>query len=83
MRIFNLKRDPDSINLWKKECKRLEKERNQLFAELQLIKGYKQQYQDLIHEVSQLKDKYTKLIKQTESIGDEYKEKLQEIVGGK
>lgn len=83
MKIFNLKRDPDSINLWKKECKRLEKERNQLFAELESLKGYKQQYQDLISEVSQLKDKYTKLIGQVESIGDEYKEKLQGIVGKK
>ena len=83
MNIFKKNADPDSVALWKKEYKRLEQERNAAYAELESIKDYKQQYKDLIDEVSQLKDKYTKLIQQVESIGDEYKKKLQAIVDKK
>ena len=80
MSLFKRKNDKDTVALWKKEAKRLEKERNELYTELEAIKGYKQQYNDLITEVSELKDKYTKLLQQTESIGNEYKEKLQAII---
>lgn len=83
MNIFKKNTDKDTVALWKKEAKRLEKERNELYTELEAIKDYRQQYKDLIAEVSELKDKYTNLIKQTESIGDEYKNKLQAIVDRK
>ena len=82
MSIFRNKNgnDKETISLYQKECKRLEKERNELLAELNAIKGYKQQYEDLIDEVTQLKNRYEVLIGQTEAISTEYKEKLEEAL---
>lgn len=79
MTIFKRNENKETVALWKKEAKRLEKERNQLFAELENIKDYKEKYELLIEEASQLRDKYNKIIKEAESIGDEYKNKLQEL----
>lgn len=80
MSLFNKNNDKETVSLWKKEAKRLEKERNQLYSELELIKGYKERYDGLIQEVSELKDKYMRIIEQTETLGDEYRDKLQRIV---
>ncbi len=83
MSLFNKNNDKDTVSLWKKEAKRLEKERNQLYSELELIKGYKERYDGLIQEVAELKEKYMRMIKQTETLGDEYRDKLQRIVDKK
>lgn len=80
MNIVRKNNDNDTVSLWKKECKRLEKERNNLLAELNAVKEYKKRYEDLINEVSKLKDRYLKLMKQTESLSDEYKKKLEKII---
>lgn len=83
MRPFTRNNKKETIILLKKEVKRLEQERNELYTELEAIKNYKQQYEDLIAEVSALKDKYEKLIKKAESISSEYKEKLQTLIDEK
>ena len=83
MSLFNKNNDKDTVSLWKKEARRLEKERNQLYSELELIKGYKERYDGLIQEVAELKEKYMRMIKQTETLGDEYRDKLQRIVDKK
>lgn len=83
MRPFTRNNKKETIILLKKEVKRLEQERNELYTELEAIKGYKQQYEDLMAEVSTLKDKYEKLIKKAESISSEYKEKLQTLIDEK
>lgn len=80
MSLFNKSNDKDTVSLWKKEARRLEKERNQLYSELELIKGYKERYDGLIQEVLELKDKYLRMINQAETLGDEYRDKLQRIV---
>ncbi len=80
MSLFNKSNDKDTVSLWKKEARRLEKERNQLYSELELIKGYKERYDGLIQEVLELKDKYLRMINQAETLGNEYRDKLQRIV---
>ena len=80
MSIFKRKGDKDTVSLWKKEAKRLKKERNELYTELEAIKGYKSRYESLISEVSQLKTRYTELIKKIEMLGNEYKDKLQSYI---
>lgn len=81
MNIFRNKsnNDKETISIYKKECKRLEKERNELLAKLDSIEEYKQQYEDLIAEAMQLKNRYEVLISKTETIGNAYKEKLEYI----
>lgn len=80
MSIFKNKDDKDTVSLWKREAKRLEQERNELSTELEAIKGYKNRYESLILEVSQLKTRYTELIKKVELLGDEYKDKLRNYI---
>lgn len=80
MSIFKTKDDKDTVSLWKREAKRLEQERNELYTELEAIKGYKNRYESLILEVSQLKTRYTELIKKIEVLGDEYKDKLRSYI---
>ncbi len=79
MRLLKKDNDKETVSLWKKEAKRLEKERNQLYNELELVKDYKDRYDLLIQEVSELKNKYLHIIKQAEELGNEYKDKLQRI----
>lgn len=71
MSIFRNKNDNDkeTVSMYKKECKRLEQERNELLAKLDSIEEYKQQYEDLIAEAMQLKNRYEVLISKTETIG--------------
>jgi len=80
MNTFKKNNDKDTVALWKKEAKRLEKERNELYTELEAIKNYKQTYQELIEEAKELKGRYTQLIEQTNSIGNQYKKKLENII---
>lgn len=79
MRLLKKDNDKETVALWKKEANRLERERNQLYDELEMIKSYKDNYDLLIREVSELKDKYTSIINKTEALGNEYKNKLQSI----
>lgn len=83
MKLFMRNNKKETITLLKKEIKRLEQERNELYTELVAIKDYKQQYEGLIAEVAGLKAKYVKLIEKAESIGNEYKEKLQDFTDKK
>lgn len=70
-----------TITLLKKECKRLEKERNDAYAKLEAIQKYQIDYEELINDVKRLKKRYEKLIEKTEKISDDYKRKLEGIVG--
>ena len=74
--MFNKK---ETVSIYKKECKRLERERNELLEKLNLIEDYKTQYEDMISDVKRLKNVYEILIKKTERVGNEYKEKLEQI----
>ncbi len=83
MSLFNKNNDKDAVSLWKKEAKRLEKERNQLYSELESIRNYKENYDSLIEEVTALKCKYEKAIRKVETIGNEYSGRLKKIAGKK
>ena len=80
MSIFKNRNNKETISLYKKECKRLEEERNRLLDELNAIQGYKEEYENLIEEVTKLKIRYNTLIGKTESITNEYKEKLENMI---
>lgn len=80
MTLFNKNNNKDTVVLWKNEAKRLEKERNELYTELEKIKSCKQTYEELIQETKKIKDKYTELINQTSLLADEYKQKLENII---
>ena len=81
MSIFRNKNDNDkeTVSIYKKEYKRVERERNELLEKLNLIEDYKTQYEDMISDVKRLKNVYEILIKKTERVGNEYKEKLEQI----
>ena len=81
MNIFRNKsnNNKETVSMYKKECKRLERERNELLERLNSIEDYKTQYEDLIAEAMQLKNRYEVLISKTETIGNAYKEKLEYI----
>ena len=81
MNIFRNKsnNNKETVSMYKKECKRLERERNELLEKLNSIEDYKTQYEDLIAEAMQLKNRYEVLISKTETIGNAYKEKLEYI----
>lgn len=81
MNIFN--RNRTTISLLKRECKRLEKERNEAYAKLESIKKYQADYEELLDEVHKLKDRYERLIKQNENISKGYKEELEKITKAK
>lgn len=81
MKFFN--KDKTTISLLKKECKRLERERNDAYAKLESIKKYQADYEELLEEVHKLKDKYAQLIQQNESITKSYKEELEKITKAK
>ena len=80
MSIFNRNNNKETISLYKNECKRLEEERNRLLDELNAIQGYKEEYENLIEEVTKLKIRYNTLISKTEAVGNEYKKKLDNMI---
>lgn len=81
MNIFRNKsnNDKETVSMYKKECKRLERERNELLERLNSIEDYKTQYEEMLSDVKRLKNVYEILIKKNEKTGNEYKEKLEYI----
>lgn len=73
------KSNKTTISLYQKECRKLERERNELFAQLNAIQNYKQQYEDLMEEVKKLKYRYSNIIRETEALSAEYKKKLEQL----
>lgn len=73
------KSNKTTISLYQKECRKLERERNELFAQLNAIQNYKQQYEDLMEEVKKLKNRYSNIIRETEALSEEYKKKLEKL----
>lgn len=73
------KSNKTTISLYQKECRKLERERNELFAQLNAIQNYKQQYEDLMEEVKKLKNRYSNIIHETEALSAEYKKKLEKL----
>lgn len=73
------KSNKTTISLYQKECRKLERERNELFAQLNAIQNYKQQYEDLMEEVKKLKNRYNNIIHETEALSAEYKKKLEKL----
>ena len=54
--MFNKK---ETISIYKKECKRLERERNELLERLNSIEDYKTQYEEMLSDVKRLKNDET------------------------
>lgn len=73
----------DTATFWKKEAKRLEKERNKLYNELVAIKDYRQNCLELNQELTKIKKKYIASLSKIEALQNEYEIKLQQIIDGK
>lgn len=73
-------RDPETIQMWKDRCKKLERENSMLRGELEAVKRYKEDYEDLIASVGFLKRRYEYLVKQADDIEQRYKDDLDEIL---
>ena len=73
-------RDPETIQMWKDRCKKLERENSKLRGELEAVKSYKNDYEDLIASLSLLKRRYEYLIEQGESLYNLYKEELDNVL---
>ncbi len=77
--IFPRKTDRQREMIWKRESERLKKERDSLFARLNSISRYKEDYEHLIAEAKILKERYQDLIAAVENVFEEYKAKLEEL----
>ena len=80
MSIFKKKDDPETIQLWKDRCKKLERENSRLRGELEAVKRYKNDYEDLIAGVSFLKRRYEYLVDQGEELYNMYKDELDGVL---
>ena len=63
----------------KRESERLKKERDSLLAKLNSIRGYKEDYENLITETKILRKRYQDLIAAVENVFEEYKARLEEL----
>lgn len=79
IKIHTKKAEKETTSLWEKETERLKAERDNLLAKLDSISRYKQDYENLISEAKQLKDRYQNLIAMTENLFQEYKSKLEKF----
>jgi len=75
-----INRDPETIQMWKDRCKKLERENSKLRGELEAVKNYKNDYEDLIASLSFLKRRYEYLVEQGESLYNLYKEELDNVL---
>lgn len=75
-----INRDPETIQMWKERCKKLERENSRLRGELEAVKQYKEDYEGLIASVDFLKRRYEYLVKQANDIEQRYKDELDEIL---
>lgn len=75
-----IERDPETIQMWKDRCKKLERENSKLRGELEAVKRYKEDYEDLIASVNFLKRRYEYLIDQAEELENSYKDELENIL---
>ena len=82
MKMIFLKKkdDPETIQLWKDRCKKLERENSRLRGELEAVKRYKNDYEDLIAGVSFLKRRYEYLVDQGEELYNMYKDELDGVL---
>ena len=79
IRIFSNKTDKKNQMIWKRESERLKKERDSLLAKLNSIRGYKEDYENLITETKILRKRYQYLIAAVENVFEEYKARLEEL----
>lgn len=75
-----INRDPETIQMWKERCKKLERENSRLRGELEAVKRYKDDYEGLIASVGFLKRRYEYLINQAEEIEQAYKDEFDNIL---
>ena len=73
-------RDPETIQLWKDKYHKVEKENIRLRSDLNAIKQYKDDYEDLIAQVKVVKDRYEYLVEKEEELYKEYKEELDRVL---
>lgn len=78
MSIF--KRKLNTTTLLKRECRRLERERNDAYAKLETLSEYQKDYEKLIADVHRLKNRYEELILQNQTITEHYKAELEKVI---
>ena len=83
MTIFKKNNDKDTIALWKKECEKCRKERDEAVAEIDQIRRYKNDYEEMMKELRALKEKYLEKIETLNVITDSYEKELEKIVSQK
>lgn len=78
MSIF--KRKFNTTTLLERECRRLERERNEAYAKLEALSAYQNDYEELIANVRRLKKRYEELILQNQTITEHYKNELEKVI---
>lgn len=75
----NMNRDKETVQMWKDRCKKVEKENNRLRNELEAVRKYKEDYEDLIGSLSILKRRYESLLNRSEELEQLYRDELDSI----
>ena len=75
----NMNRDKETVQIWKDRCKKVEKENNRLRNELEAVRKYKEDYEDLIGSLSILKRRYESLLNRSEELEQLYRDELDSI----
>lgn len=78
MNIFN--KDKETVNLYKRENKKLRKELAQAKAELDAVYDFKNKYQELITQVKKQQEHYEKLNTRYENLIADCKAQLDQIM---
>ena len=75
----NMNRDKETVQIWKDRCKKVENENNRLRNELEAVRKYKEDYEDLIGSLSILKRRYESLLNRSEELEQLYRDELDSI----
>lgn len=75
-----INRDKETVQMWKDRCKKLERDNNKLRSELESVRQYKEDYEDLIGSLDLIKRRYEYLVNQAEELETLYKEELDNIL---
>ena len=75
-----MNRDKETVQMWKDRCKKVEKENSRLRGELEAVRHYKEDYEDLIGSLGVLKRRYEHLLEHAEELEALYKEELDRVL---
>lgn len=76
----DMNRDKETVQMWKDRCKKVEKENSRLRGELESVRRYKEDYEDLIGSLDILKRRYENLLNRSEELEQLYKDELDNII---